>query len=39
MILWEIHQTNSACGTSYEFIAMVPAVNQENGNEGMGNPV
>lgn len=24
MIPWEIHQTNSACGTSCEFVAMVP---------------
>lgn len=31
-------KTNSACGTSCEFVAMVPAVNQENENEGMGNP-
>lgn len=26
------------CGASYEFIAMVPAVSQEDENEGMGNP-
>lgn len=33
---WETHHTNSQCGTSCEFIIMVPSVSQENENEGMG---